>query len=116
MFEEVRSHLQFKYYGQSGTPYLRATYANKGYEHSIIIALPEEVIKTIDQRIHESLMAMEAYGIENPEDTKPAEVVSTKMIPSSRTVATDSGTAIVTAKTPRQIEREAEDEADRLAM
>ena len=110
MYEEVRNHLNFKYYGQSDTPYLRATYKKQGYEHSIIIALPDEVIKTINQRIHESLLAMEAYAIENPEDDKPAEVIDFIGRPVKKTIIEQSGTSIVTAKTPKQLEKEADDE------
>lgn len=112
-FEQIQKGLQFKYYGVAGdTPFLRAVYSSGGYEHSIVIPLMEEYAKIIDQRIHESLLAMRAYRIENPEDNVPAQIV--KSNPSKVVKQPETGTMIVNVKTPKQLEKEAEEEADRI--
>ena len=115
-FDTIRQGLTFKYYVNGGTPFLRATYKKQGYEHSVIIVLSDETAKIIDERIIESMLAMQAYATENPEDDKPAEVVKSNPRAIKHTIESESGTAIVTAKTPREIDKEAEDEADRLAQ
>lgn len=115
-FVEIRDSLQFKYYGFAGSePYIMAIYKPNGSEQSyhVLVTLPKETAEILDQRILESLLAFKAYQLDNPIDDKPAEVV--KSSPRKVSRDSDSASVVVSAKTPQQIEKEAEEETDRIA-
>lgn len=114
--DEIRKGLNFKYYSIGGNSFLRATYIQpeQSYEHSVLVVINDELSNKFDQKIKESLLAMQAYVIENPEDATPPEIVRNN--PNKVPKPVESGKSeIVTPKTPRQIEKENEEEADRLA-
>ena len=114
-FGEIRSNLQFKYYGIAGSnPFLRAVYKAPGteYEHSIIIMLSDEFSKFMDERIHESLLALQAYQMEHPDDSTAPEIIRNTPRKAPKDVEEGAST-VVMPKTPRQLEKEAEDEVDK---
>lgn len=114
--DDIKNQAQFKYYkSRENVSFLRATFTEKGYEHSIIILLPDDMMRLVEQRIFESDLAAQAYEAEHLVETPVQIVTSDPRAASKRTVEDKSGTAIVTAKTPQQLEKEAEDEIDRLA-
>lgn len=114
--DEMRGDLKFKYYKVAGgKSWLHAIYQPKGqdYEHSIVVPLPEEIAKTIDERIYESLLAVQSYEFEHPADAEPPEIVRSnpRKAPSKNP---DAGASeVITPKSPQQLEREAEEAADK---
>lgn len=108
--------LNFKYYHiNGGQTWLHATYKsfNSSYEHSIIVPVSTELTKIIDERIAEALLAIKSYTYEHPENDGAAEVVRSN--PRKATLPEDSSESVViSAKTPKQLEREDKEEADRM--
>lgn len=116
-FGEIRSSIQFKYYGTAGSPpYLRASYKSlsSDYEHSIIIILTDDFSRLIDEKIQESLLAMQAYAIEHPEVDKPAEVIHAQPRHPAGDKIPDDSSMVISPKTPKQLEKEEEEQIDKL--
>lgn len=113
--DEIRSNLLFKYYKVSGgTSWLHATYKadTQDYEHSIIVIVPEDVSKLIDAKIFESLLAIQSYAYEHPEDDTTAEVITANP---RKAPNPDTGSSVVVqAKTPKQLEKEDEDNVNHI--
>lgn len=114
--DEIKKGLNFKYYSVGGNSFLRATYIQpkQSYEHSILVVINDELSSKFDQKIKESLLAMQTYVIENPEDSAPPEIVRSNPRQPNKPIE-EGKSEIVTPKTPREIEKENEEEADRLA-
>ncbi len=114
--DEMRGDLKFKYYKVSGGKcWLHAIYQPPGqeYQHSIVVPLPIEVADMIDQRIYESLLAVQSYDYEHPAGAEPPEIIKSnpRKVPAKDPIAGES--VIVTPKTPQQLVREAEEAADK---
>jgi hypothetical protein len=114
---DIWSNLNLKYHKVAGgKSYLHAVYqpTNTEYSHPLVIFLGEDFSRLIEQRIDELLVSAQVYAREHPEDLKPAEIVAGS--PRKVSKQPDEGTVVVKAKTPRELEKEAEDEIDRQAL
>lgn len=111
--DTLRQAVRFKYYNIPGrTHYMIASYKSDGYEHAILVMLPDEFARLIDDKLYESVLAMQAYAYEHPEDSLPTEIVSSS--PRKIIKQPEDGTVVVTTKTPQQLQKEERDRIERL--
>ncbi len=112
---ELKNSVSFKYRKNSrGEPFLYAVYRSGDYQQSVIVPMGFEYSKSIDDKLVETMSAIEFNNLDNPPDAQATEIV--KQNPRKQPSKTpDDSSAVVAPKTPQQLEKEDEEKVDRIA-